>query len=321
MHGGGTRQRIEVSSPAKINLYFELLGKRDDGFHEVETVMSTVSLSDHLVFTPRDDGEICLELISEGPLDEPIPVDGRNLVVQALQQLRSFADPKQSGVPQSPVNSSFGMDVVLTKRIPAAAGLGGASSNAAAALIAGNEIWGAGLDLTQLQQLAGTIGSDVPFFLVGGVAVCRGRGEIIEPIAGPASMPILIVKPLMGLSTADVYRQAVVPGSPSNVDPMVKALAVSDVSAIGQALRNRLRLAADRLTDVMRGIELAFHGMKCVGHQMSGSGSAYFGLFHDLGAAEAAADAFANQMPEVATFVCHTTGPMQRELLTGCSQG
>ncbi len=189
--------RVSVCAPAKINLHLEIMGKRSDGFHELETVMSTIDLCDRLEFAARSDEEIHLQL--EFPFitddDTALPTDDRNLVVRALKLLRERSE-----------SSSFaplGCDVRLSKRIPSEAGLGGASSDAAATLRAGNQLWQLGFFKAQLMELAAELGSDVPFFIDGGTAVCRGRGELIEPLPAIGGTPLVVAKPPVGSGDAD----------------------------------------------------------------------------------------------------------------------
>jgi len=162
---------MQISAPAKVNLYLELLGKRSDGFHELETIMTTVSLFDQLSFTANSTGQLELSIHMPESLNhqsaiataaEPIPTDERNLVIKSLLLLRRLKNETDADV--------RGMDVRLIKRIPSSAGLGGASSNAAAALIAGNALWNLNLSPERLHESAAEIGSDVPFFLEGGMA-------------------------------------------------------------------------------------------------------------------------------------------------------
>ena len=174
---GSAINQFEIIAPAKINLFLEIHGKRHDGFHELETVMSTVNLYDRLRFRLRGDDQIRLSIANRHSRDfgsVHIPDDDRNLVVKALKLLRSRSS--------APSNHALGCDVTLFKKIPAEAGLGGASSNAAAALIAGNQFWDLGFSRNQLEGMAAELGSDVPFFLSGGAAICRGRGEKVTPL-------------------------------------------------------------------------------------------------------------------------------------------
>jgi 4-diphosphocytidyl-2-C-methyl-D-erythritol kinase len=185
------RNACFIRSYAKINLTLDVLGRRSDGYHEIITVMQTVDLYDTLCIAPSDDQRVHIictrpELSNES-----------NLAVQAAEALRQRFAPKQ------------GVVIELHKRIPLAAGLGGGSSNAAAVLRALQQLWQLPLSSAELLTLAASLGSDVPFLLTGGLAYCEGRGERVTPLAPywPMSMRwLLLVKPAIGLSTAEVYR-------------------------------------------------------------------------------------------------------------------
>jgi len=159
-----------------------VLGKRDDGFHEIFTVFQTISLADELTFEPAEG----LELICD---DAAVPIDETNLVFRAATAL----DPDR------------GARISLIKRIPMGGGLGGGSSNAAAALIGLNRLWEIGLSTTQLASIATGIGSDVPFFLSGGTGFGIGRGTDIEPITDLDAGPMVLVNPDVHVSTAAAY--------------------------------------------------------------------------------------------------------------------
>ncbi len=189
---------VVIQTPAKLNLFFEVLGKRSDGYHEIETLMCPISWYDTLCFreTSSEDLELeCQRGSAVGGSDgfEEVPRDGRNLVLRAVDLVR-----RQTGTKQ-------GARLRLIKRIPTAAGLGGGSSDAAAALVAANLGWKLGLSVPELACMAAELGSDVPFFLHRGPAVCRGRGERIEPAPGLGLMNFVVVRPPEGLATAAVY--------------------------------------------------------------------------------------------------------------------
>jgi len=285
---------ITVATPAKINLFFELRGKRPDGFHEVETVMATVSLLDQLYLRQRQDGEIRLTVTGEGA--ENIPVDSGNLVYQALDSLR-----KRFG------RESLGCDVLLEKRIPAAAGLGGASGNAAGALLAGRRLWQIEASDPEIEELSAELGSDVPFFLTGGFARCTGRGERIEKLGAPTGLAVVIAKPKEGLSTREVYQRCVVPALPKQSKQVVDGLISGDCKKVADGLFNRLESVATHMSESVENMRSLFDPLDCLGHQMSGSGSAWFGLFRNLADAKRAAKV-ATRNNDNKIFVCTTTG-------------
>jgi 4-diphosphocytidyl-2-C-methyl-D-erythritol kinase len=296
-HLGQDGQSIRVATPAKINLYFELLGKRSDGFHEIETVMSTISLFDDIQFSARDDCLLKLGIFQQGcTAAEQIPTDHSNLILKSLEMLRDrFGSP------------NLGCDVFLRKRIPSAAGLGGASGNAAGAILAANHIWNLGLSLEELKSVAAEIGSDVPFFLVGGTCRCTGRGEIIESKEVPAGMAVVVAKPEEGLSTAAVYGKCSVPSQIQRSDDLLQSLQDGRWNRVGRHMFNRLEEFAMSMTPAIGKLKDVFDQLNCVGHQMSGSGSSYFGIFRNTAdarrAAQIATRAFGNTI-----FVCSTLG-------------
>ncbi|WP_437225545.1 4-(cytidine 5'-diphospho)-2-C-methyl-D-erythritol kinase [Planctomicrobium sp. SH661] len=189
-----------VLAPAKINLSLKVLGRRDDGYHELQTVMASVGLYDTLRFAPAEESlslrvhSLCRS-VNSSPVNE-IPVDDRNLVIKAARLL------------QAETGARRGADITLWKRIPSEAGLGGGSSDAAATLVGLNQFWNLQLNPEQLHALAARLGSDVNFFLDSqAAALCTGRGEKIETVPLPQPFSAVIIKPPSGLSTAKVFQQ------------------------------------------------------------------------------------------------------------------
>lgn len=261
---------VFVRAPAKLNLFLEVLRKRGDGFHDIETLMVPIGLYDNLNFQPQPDGPIqvsCCWARSADTADcGPLPAESDNLVTKALVKLRDCA-----GVAQ-------GAKVELVKSIPSAAGLGGGSSDAAAALVAANLGWNLGLSLAELAQIASELGSDVPFFLFRSAAICRGRGEQIEPVTGLGRLHFVVVRPPVGLSTADVYRRCRPAVSPGRVEPLVAALRRGEMRGLGERLANRLEPPAMEMSPWIGRLKKEFAEADCPAHQMSGSGSSYFGI-------------------------------------------
>jgi 4-diphosphocytidyl-2-C-methyl-D-erythritol kinase len=278
-----------VPAPAKLNLFLDVLGRQDEGYHELETLMVPLRFWDSLSFTPTraigsgQPGKISFDVAyahnwanATNRLAQ-IPIGSENLVVRALERLRECT------------GCELGARVQLLKRIPAAAGMGGGSSDAAAALHLGNHSWKLGLSQAQLVTIAAELGSDVPFFLSSGTAICRGRGERIERIPSTLPLNVVIVKPADGLTTTDVYHAwddqntaveetANVDRDPRRLNELVAALQRGDVSALGRAMTNQLQVAAVSLYPAIERIHAAFARLDFVGHQLTGSGTAYFGV-------------------------------------------
>lgn len=294
---------MEVAAPAKVNLFLELLARRDDGFHEIETVMSSVAIFDRLRFAIRRDSKIVLslQLTNRGSLPgEPddIPTDERNLILRALDLVRRTAS-KELG----PEACETGMNVHLQKNIPSAAGLGGASSDAAAALVAGNHLWNLNWPISKLSGLASQLGSDINFFLFGGTAICRGRGELVHPIRLTRQIPIVVAKPFLSLSTKAVFDKVQLDGDPIESTGLVQSLQRFDSRTVGNQMFNRLQQFAEPLTqkiaDRIGQLRFEFSRVNCLGHQMSGSGSSYFGVFCNSRVARQAAQTLSCRLPHV----------------------
>jgi len=263
---------VVIQTPAKLNLFFEVLGKRSDGYHEIETLMCPIGWYDTLCFQKTSSEELELEcqwgsVANGGSGFEEVPHDGKNLVLQAVELVRRRTGMKR------------GARIRLIKRIPTAAGLGGGSSDAAAALVAANLGWKLGLSLPELAAMAAELGSDVPFFLSRGPAVCRGRGERIEPTPGLGLMNFVVVRPPEGLATAAVYGVCRPALSPRPLEPLLDALRQGNARRAGCLFFNRLQAAAEQLSPWIARLGRLLAGEDCLGHGMSGSGTAYFGLF------------------------------------------
>ena len=180
---------MRLFAPAKINLRFRILGQREDGFHEIETLMAPISLGDELIILPNEK-ETDLDFTCDDP---SLPNDESNLVVRAARSF--FAEVKAE--PRARIE--------LRKKIPHGAGLGGGSSDAASTLLGLNELHGKPLSRAHLTSLAAGIGSDVPFFILQSAAECRGRGEIVEPVTPLPEWPLLLLKPEFGVPTPWAY--------------------------------------------------------------------------------------------------------------------
>lgn len=254
---------LTEKAQAKINLTLDVLYKRPDGYHEVEMVMQTVDLSDHLQFQERADEEIVLTCTAPY-----IPLDQRNLVYQAAFLMRETYGIKK------------GIHIHIEKRIPVAAGLAGGSSDAAATLRGLNRLWNLNLSLDELAALGSKIGSDVPFCLYGGTAIARGRGEQIERLPSVSPTWVVLVKPPIAVSTADVYGRlqvAEIDHHPSTSD-MVRALTTGDVKQISSQLGNVLENVTFAMYPEVERLKQQLLKFGAQGALMSGSGPTLFAL-------------------------------------------
>jgi 4-diphosphocytidyl-2-C-methyl-D-erythritol kinase len=263
-----TASAVRVWTPAKVNLFLEVLARRPDGYHELATLMMAVSLYDTLEFTEEKTGATSLHCdhpsLSTGP---------ENLICRAVQLAR-----RESG-------RSDGVGIRLWKRIPMAAGLAGGSSDAAATLAGLNRLWRLGWDRSKLIRLGSELGSDVSFFLAAPAAWCTGRGEQIEPLRLGRPLVLVLVKPPMGLATADVFRGMAVPTEPRSGAAIRQAAASGDVRELGRQLHNRLQPAAERLCPAVADLFARLAGLGPVGQLMTGSGSTVFALCRHPGEA------------------------------------
>lgn len=266
---------LVVHTPAKLNLFLEVLAKRPDGYHELETLMVSVGIYDTLSFTEQEDSDEirlrCFQAGSRGstrPL-QPAEVPGgrENLAVRAAHLLKDRA-----GVGR-------GVRIDLHKRIPVAAGLAGGSSDAAATLAALNRLWGLNLPAGELQELASQLGSDVSFFLERtSAAVCRGRGEVVEPLRLPLGLYFVIARPRSGLSTAVVFRHCTPAEHPRSVGELVRFLSEGRLGRAAGLMYNALQAPAETLNAELSELKSRFLELTVLSHLMSGSGTAWFGL-------------------------------------------
>lgn len=270
-----------VHAPAKINLALEVLGRRNDGYHQVETLLTSVRWFDSLLFTAGDTLSLSVRNCespsppssSPTPSAALVPADESNLVIRAVRLLATEAGCPATG------------HITLHKRIPVQAGLGGGSSDAAAALVAANLAWGLGYSGAKLMQLAADIGTDVPFFLASGPAIGRDRGQELTRVALPSGIPLVLVKPPVGLSTPEVFAALDlqpgdrVDGAGGKCEALAAALQRhSPMNHWRGWIHNALEPAARRLSPWIEKIRHTMDRLPVVAHQMTGSGSGYFAV-------------------------------------------
>lgn len=282
---------ITVRAHAKVNLFLSVVGRRPDGYHELESVMQQLALHDELAFSPAAPG---ISLAVEG--DPDVPADERNLVFRAAALLAEAAGIEPA------------VGIALRKRVPSSAGLGGGSADAAATLAALNRMWGLGWPLPRLMELAARIGSDVPFALLGGTALARGRGEILESLPSPGRLGVLLVKPPFGVSTAAVYAGYDEQGFPPGPDasPLVEALRAGRADLVPGLLYNDLEKVTLAMHPVLSRLKERMLTAGAAGALMAGSGPTLFGLFASRGEAAKAATAFPD--PDLTVWVTETEG-------------
>ncbi|MDN7229348.1 4-(cytidine 5'-diphospho)-2-C-methyl-D-erythritol kinase [Planococcus liqunii] len=252
---------LYVKAPAKINLTLDVLHKRPDNYHEIEMIMTTVDLADRIGLKATESG-IYIE-----SADRFVPNDSRNLAYQAAQLLKDT------------FNIKSGVIISLDKQIPVAAGLAGGSSDAAATLKGLNQLWQLNLSLDELAELGAKIGSDVSFCVYGGTALAKGRGEIIQELPAPPNCWVILAKPTIGVSTAEVYgafdaKKAEHP----NTQEMIQALSAGDYNAMCANLGNALESVTLNLYPEVAQIKEQMKKFGADAVLMSGSGPTVFGL-------------------------------------------
>lgn len=252
---------LYVKAPAKINLTLDVLYKRPDNYHEIEMIMTTVDLADRIGLKATESG------IHIESADRFVPSDSRNLAYQAAKLLKDT------------FNIKSGVIISLEKQIPVAAGLAGGSSDAAATLKGLNQLWQLNLSLDELAELGAKIGSDVSFCVYGGTALAKGRGEIIEHLPAPPHCWVVLAKPTIGVSTADVYGafnadKAYHP----ETGKMIEALQQGDYQGMCDHLGNALESVTLDMHPEVAQIKDQMKKFGADAVLMSGSGPTVFGL-------------------------------------------
>ena len=273
---------MHLKSPCKVNLILNILGKRPDGFHELETVMHPVNLFDELNF---ERGGSSIQLTCDEPT---LPVDSKNLVYRAAE-----AFLKQH-------RSDAGVRIHLKKRIPLAAGLGGGSGNAATALLGLNELFGSPLPMKALETIAATLGSDIPFFLYNHPALATGRGEQVQPLETfPAlqGRAFFLIHPGFGISTPWSYQNlarfpVALNGRPGRAQRLVTLLRAGDLKTATEEFYNSLEAPAFDKFPVLGLYKEFLQANGALFSLMSGSGSTTFAITENLAAAESLAEKF-----------------------------
>ena len=264
---------IKIKANAKINLFLDITGKRIDGYHELDSVMMSVGISDILTFEKTDKQGI--ELICD---KAGFPLDESNIVYKAAKALLDRYTP----------NVRSGLRITTEKNIPSQAGMGGGSADGAAALVAVNELFELGLDEAGLIAIGAEIGADVPFCIKGGCCICQGIGDRLSDINYGSSLPLVVIKPDTAISTPAAYKAYDGLDDPEHRDIayIVKALENNDSKMICDGLFNAFELIINE-KEITRA-KKALISSGAIGALMTGSGSAVFGIFESMSAAKSA---------------------------------
>ncbi|HPW44757.1 MAG TPA: 4-(cytidine 5'-diphospho)-2-C-methyl-D-erythritol kinase [bacterium] len=257
-------KRIEVRAPAKVNTLLRVIGRRADGYHDLEMVMLPLSLADELTLEESSGG---VDIVIDGQSDPGMQGE-KNLASRAALAIREI------------FSISAGLKISLQKKIPVAAGLGGGSSDAAAVLRGLNEMWQLGLENSELAAIGSKLGADVPFFCYGGPAFVEGIGDVVTPYTSFPNISILMVNPNFAISTPWVYQQydlqLTEKGSNARVRPHFQVF--SDVVA---NLHNDLESVTIKAHSEIAEIKRLLVELGAAGAMMSGSGPTVFGVFEN----------------------------------------
>lgn len=284
---------------AKVNLTLDVLDKREDGYHDIRSIEQTISLRDDVVLnleTGEDWALHCYrEELVEGEEDsrlvtEGLPQDGDNLAWKAAEVFfaRTGLDPR-------------GLEIFINKRIPVEAGLGGGSADAAAVLRALNRHYESPLSIAALCELGFSVGADVPFCVMNGTALVEGRGELLTPLHGGPEMFFVVCKPEVSVSTPAMYRTLDEKGVKNRPDhkAMRTNLQKGDVRAVAEGLGNVFEPLVMNEYFEVRIIKSMLLNYGALGAQMTGSGSAVFGIFDNIERAIDACDVLAEKYEQV----------------------
>jgi 4-diphosphocytidyl-2-C-methyl-D-erythritol kinase len=271
-----TNTSLKLSSFAKVNSFLRILGKRPDGYHELVTLLQTVSLRDELEFELRGDDQIILQC------DDPaIPIDQTNLIIKAAVALRKY------------LQSSLGAEITLTKRIPAQGGLGGGSSNAAMTLLALNALWQGKLRADHLWLMGRGLGADVPFFLVGGRCIGIGTGSTVKPVHDPPKRSLIIVTPNARVATANAFAALNPASLTTSESTSILSSSLADMFSAGSGrwpLQNDFEGVIFEIEPEIERAKVALLDAGARGALLAGSGSSVFGVFDEEVARDRALD-------------------------------
>ena len=258
---------LRLRAFAKVNYALEVRGLRDDGYHEIRTVMQSVSLADEVEIERAQEG-FALRVEPEGTDIGPLK---ENTVRKAWVALREIS------------GDELAVRIGLHKRIPSGAGLGGGSADAAATLYGLNYLFDLGLDAEVLQEVGRRIGADVPFCLLGGTALAEGVGDVLTSLPAPPAHRLVLAKPERGAKTAEIYtvydarpRRGV-----ASVEPVIAALRSADLPALAGAVGNDLEPVTGELVPEVQACREELLRCGALGAAMSGTGTAVYGIFGD----------------------------------------
>lgn len=257
-------EKLVKKAYGKINLGLDVLRRRPDGYHDVKMIMQTVDIYDELTFVKRDDDKIVITTDKA-----ELPCDENNLIYKAAMRIFEYKGSKK------------GVSIHLNKHIPVAAGMAGGSTDAAATLLAVNELFELGLSTDELLKIGVTIGADVPYCIIGGTALSEGIGEVLTPLKNPPHCKLVIAKPDINVSTKYVYENLNLAGllRHPDIDGMKEAIENEDLEGISSRLENVLESVTVKKYGIIEQIKEEMLKQGAMNAVMSGSGPTVFGLF------------------------------------------
>ncbi len=279
--------RITIKAYAKINLFLDITGRRENGYHELDSVMMSVGIADILTFEKKATAGFELICGKAG-----FPLDESNIICKAAKALLEKHSPHDKN----------GLRITVEKNIPSQAGMGGGSADGAAALIAVNKLYELGLDENELIAVGAKIGADVPFCIKGGCCICRGIGERLTEIAFGTPLPMVVIKPDAAISTPAAYKAYDGLSAPihKEIADIVSGLERNDWQIINSSLFNAFEQVAN--IDEIESAKAALKQSGAKGVLMTGSGSAVFGLFDSMENAQKAYDSLKETHKEI--YIC-----------------
>lgn len=273
---------ISLKAHAKINLSLDVLSRRADGYHTLQMIMQTIQLHDTITIEKIPSG---VEILCEAPY---VPNNSSNIAYKAAEAMLLK------------YNIQAGVKIEVSKEIPVAAGLAGGSTDAAAVLKGMNILFDLGIDQDELMRLGKTIGADVPYCIMGGTALAEGIGEILTELPAPGNIPLILVKPRIGVSTAWVYKSLDLKKVTERPDTklLMSAIRAEDISTLALNMKNVLESVTCKRYSVIENIKKDLRRHGALGSMMSGSGPTVFGIFEDAEKADYAFNKLKNSKHE-----------------------
>lgn len=275
-----------MDSYGKINLALDILYKREDGYHEIRSIMQRISLKDRLKFTEINEG-----IIIEANKEE-VPLDSTNLVYKAWEKLS-----KLTGVRK-------GVKISIEKNIAVAAGLAGGSSNGAVTLLALNKLWNLGLSQEELMEIGQGLGADIPFCIMGGTALAEGIGEKLRPLKTFTGKHILLCNPGIAISTAHAYSKCSKLNSGIDIEGIIADIEADDLKGLAKKMANTMEEPMIKEYPIIGQIKNIMVENGALGSLMSGSGSTVFGLYDDEEKLKDSRDKLLNISDKI--YICKT---------------